>query len=119
MQALDSFISPIPCFEGDIPISAIPILAHPHGGESINDSSTGASASTLKTRAGKRKAITYLTPQKKTKKATGKSSGRIKINKPLPKALASNPPSGPRQSIPIHLSKRYAYRKRFPFLPTL
>jgi hypothetical protein len=32
MQDLDNFISPIPSFEGDISIPAIPVLAHPPGG---------------------------------------------------------------------------------------
>jgi hypothetical protein len=62
MQALDSFISPIPGFEGDIPIPAIPILAQPPGDESTSDSSAGVSASALKTWAGKRKATANPTP---------------------------------------------------------
>jgi hypothetical protein len=57
MQALDSFISPIPRFDGDIPIPAIPVLAQPPSDESTSDPSIGASASALKTGVGKCKAI--------------------------------------------------------------
>jgi hypothetical protein len=45
MQALDSFISPIPGFDGNIPILAIQVSVRPPGNESIDDPSTGASAS--------------------------------------------------------------------------
>jgi hypothetical protein len=62
MQGLDSFLSLIPGFEGDIPIPAIPISARPPGGESISDPSTGASASISKTWASKRKANANSTP---------------------------------------------------------
>jgi hypothetical protein len=71
MQALDSFISPIPGFEGDIPIPAIPILARPPGSESINDPSARANASISKSWAGKRKETANPTPQKKAKKVLG------------------------------------------------
>jgi hypothetical protein len=73
MQALDSFISPIPGFDGDILFSAIPVSAQPPGGESVGDPSTGASASASKTQAGKWKASVKPPPQKKAKKALGKS----------------------------------------------
>jgi hypothetical protein len=119
MQALDNFISPVPDFDGDILISAIPILAQSPGNEPTSDPSAGASAGTSKTQAGKQKVITNLTPQKKAKKATGRSSSGIKINEPAPKAPASTPPSGPRQRIPIHRSKRSDYRKHFSSLPSL
>jgi hypothetical protein len=56
MKVLDSFISPIPRFDGDIPILAIPVLAQPP-----SDPSAGASASGLKTGVGKRKATTNPT----------------------------------------------------------
>jgi hypothetical protein len=62
MLDLDSFISPIPGFEGEIMISTIPISARPPGKEAIDGPSTGSSAGTLKTRANKRKATTNLTP---------------------------------------------------------
>jgi hypothetical protein len=74
----------------------------------MSDPSTGASADTLKTRAGKRKAPANLTPLKKARKTTGKSTGGIKINEPAPNALASTPPSYPRWKIPIQRLKRYA-----------
>jgi hypothetical protein len=91
MQALDSFISCIAGFEGDIPILVIPVLAWPPGNESTSDPSIGTGASALKTWVGKRKGTTNLTPQKKAKKATG----------PHPKTSVSTPPSGPRLKIPI------------------
>jgi hypothetical protein len=47
MQALDSFISPVPGFDGDILISAIPILAWSPGDEPTSDPSVGASAGGL------------------------------------------------------------------------
>jgi hypothetical protein len=105
MHALDSFISPIPGFDGDIPILAISVLARPSGDKPTSDPSTRASAS--KTRVSKQKATANPIPQKKAKKATGRSSSVIKINDSAPKAPASTPPSGPRQMIPIHHSKRY------------
>jgi hypothetical protein len=86
MQALDSFISPIPRFEGDIPIPAMPISARPPSGESANDPSARASAGASKTHAGKRNAFANPIPHKKAKKAMGKSTGGIKINKPATKA---------------------------------
>jgi hypothetical protein len=75
MQALDSFISPIPGFEGDIPTLAIPVLAQPPGGEADSDPSTGASTGMPRTREGKRKVTANLTPSKKTKKAAGRPLG--------------------------------------------
>jgi hypothetical protein len=85
MQALDSFISPIPGFEGDILILAIPVLTWSPSGESANDPSAEVSSRALKTRTGKWKVVAYLTPQKKTKTVVGKSSSGIKINEPAPK----------------------------------
>jgi hypothetical protein len=100
MQDLDNFISPIPSFEGDIPIPAMPISAHPPGDKAIDKPSTETSAS--KTRASKQKATANPTLQKKAKKTTGKCSSGIKINKPMTKASALTPLSGPRKGIPIH-----------------
>jgi hypothetical protein len=71
MQALDNFISPIPCFEGDIPIPTILVSAQPAGGEANNDPSTRASTGASRTWAGKRKATVNPNPHKKDKKATG------------------------------------------------
>jgi hypothetical protein len=107
MQDLDNFISSIPSFEGDIPISAIPIFARPPGSEAIDDPSIGSSAGASKTQSSKRKATVNLTPQKKARKATEKSSSRITINEPMPKLSTSTPPSGPQKGIPIHRSRRY------------
>jgi hypothetical protein len=107
MQALDNYISPIPNFDGDIPISAILILTRPPGDEPSSEPFARASASASKTQADKRKATTNLTPQKKAKKAMGISSSGIRINEPTPKAPASTPPSGPQPKIPIHRLKRY------------
>jgi hypothetical protein len=108
MQDLDSFISPIPGFEGDILILTIPISAHSPGSEAIEDSSTGSSAGASKARAKKWKATANPTPQKKANKATGKSSSGIQINEPVPKISGLTPPSGPWKGIPIHQSRRYS-----------
>jgi hypothetical protein len=62
MQALDNFISPLPDFDGDIPIPAVPVLAWLLGDEPMSDPSAEASASTLKTQVGKWKATANLTP---------------------------------------------------------
>jgi hypothetical protein len=102
MQALDSFVSPIPGFEGDIPILTILVSAKPPNGEVDSDSSTGVSADTSRTRAGKRKATANPTPQTKANKAMWKSSGGIKINKLAPIAPTQTPPSGPQKGILIH-----------------
>jgi hypothetical protein len=107
MQALDSFISPVPGFNGYILIPAIPVLAQPPGDESTSDPSTEAGASALKNRAGKRKATANPTPEKKAKKAMGKSTGGVEINEPAPKTSSSTPPLSPRQKISIQRSKRY------------
>jgi hypothetical protein len=96
MQVLDSFISPIPGLGGDISIPTILVSARPHSDEPTNDPSAEANASASKTQASKRKATANLTTQKKAKKATGRSSSRIKINEPTPKAPASIPSLGPR-----------------------
>jgi hypothetical protein len=111
MQALDNFISPIPGFNSDIPISAILVLAWPPGDEPASDPSIKANASASKTWCSKWKAAANPTPQKKAKKATGRSSSRIKINEPTLKAPALTPPSGPRPKIPINHSKRYTCHK--------
>jgi hypothetical protein len=60
MQALDNFISPVPGFDGDILILAIPVLARPLGDEPTSGPSAGANA--LKTWVGKRKATANPTP---------------------------------------------------------
>jgi hypothetical protein len=77
MKALDNFISPVPHFDDDIPIPTISILARPPGDESMSDPSAGASASTLKSRADKRKVSANPTPSKKARKTMGKSIGGI------------------------------------------
>jgi hypothetical protein len=109
MQALHSFISPVPGFDSDIPVLSIPVLARPHGDESMSDPSTGASASALMTRAGKWKATTNPSPQRKARKTIGRSTCRIKINDPAPKAPSLTPPSGPRRKILIQRLKRYTH----------
>jgi hypothetical protein len=89
MQDLDNFISPIPGFEGDILIPAIPISARDPGVESSEDPSARSSVSASRTWAYKRKAPINPNPHKKAKKATGKSLGWIKISGPKQKAPAS------------------------------
>jgi hypothetical protein len=111
MQALYSFISPVPDFDGDIPILAVPISAQPPSDELVTNPSARASASASKTQSSKWKAAANPTPQKKGKKATGRSSSGIKINEPTPKAPALTPPMGPRQKILIHRSKRYTHHE--------
>jgi hypothetical protein len=107
MQALDSLTSPIPEFEGDISIPAIPVSVWSPGGESANDPSAGASAEASKTRSGKRKVASIQTPEKK---ATSKSTSRIKINEPAPKAsFALTPLLGSRRKTPICQSNRYSW----------
>jgi hypothetical protein len=110
------FISPVPGFDDDILISAILVLARPLGDESTSDPCTEAGASALKTQATKRKASANPTPQKKSRKTTGKSAGRIKINEPAPKTLVLTPPLGPQWKIPIQHSKRYTHHKYISFL---
>jgi hypothetical protein len=95
MLDLDSFISAIPGFDGDIPIPVIPALTSPPGDESDSDPYVDATANASKTQARKQKAADNLTPQIKAKKPIGKSPGRNKINEPIPKASGSTPPSGP------------------------
>jgi hypothetical protein len=116
MQALDSFISPIPGFDSDILILAILVLAQPPSDESMSDPSVGASASALKTWVGKRKATANPTPQKKARKTIGRSTGGIQINEPVPKTSALSPPLGPRWKISIQRSKRYAHHVYISFL---
>jgi hypothetical protein len=53
MHALDSFISPIPSFEGDIPILAILVSAQPPSGKADSAPSTRASPDVVRTRASK------------------------------------------------------------------
>jgi hypothetical protein len=45
MQALDSYISPLPSSDGDILILIVPVLARPPSDETMSDPSIGASAS--------------------------------------------------------------------------
>jgi hypothetical protein len=104
MQDLDSFISPIPDFEGDILILPILVSVQPPSGEVESDPFVRVSVGLLRTRAGKQKATTNPPSQKKGKKVEGKSSGGTKINEPAPKAHASTPPSGRRRGILIHRS---------------
>jgi hypothetical protein len=74
MQALDSFISPIAGFEGDIPILVIPVLAWPPGDESTSDPSIGTGASALKTWAGKAKRHYQPDSPKTSQESHGSSS---------------------------------------------
>jgi hypothetical protein len=104
MQALDNFIFPVPGFDGDILILAVPVLARSPGNEPVSDPSIGASAS--KTQVSKHKATANSTPQNKAKKATGRSSGGIIIDEPTLKAPALTPPSGSQLKILIHHLKR-------------
>jgi hypothetical protein len=93
MQDLDNFISPIPGFEGDIPIPAIPISASDPAAEPSENPCVGSSAKASRTRACKRKAPRDPSPLKMAKKTVGKPSGGIKITGTKQKAPASTPPS--------------------------
>jgi hypothetical protein len=108
MQYLDSFVSPILGFEGDIPIFAIPVSACDPGVESSQGLSTRSGADASRTQASKWKVPNDPSYQKKAKKAPRKPLGGIKISHPKPKAPALTPPSGTRKGIPILRSKRYA-----------
>jgi hypothetical protein len=64
----------------NILILAILVFGRHPGDESTSDPSTGVSANTLMTQAGKRKVTANPTPLKKARKTMGKSTGGIKIN---------------------------------------
>jgi hypothetical protein len=81
MHDLDRFVSPIPRFEGDVPIPAIPILARDPGPESSEEPPAGSSASTPRTQACKRKAPANPNPPKKGNLWAGSRS--LVINKKL------------------------------------
>jgi hypothetical protein len=80
LQALDNFIAPIPGFEGEMPILAVPILARTPSAESVITTSKGPSARSLKTQAGKRKVASTLPPPKKIRKVIRKKVTGVKIN---------------------------------------
>jgi hypothetical protein len=106
MQDLDSFISPVPGFEGDFPIPAILISARDPGAESSEDPSARSSASTSRSRTYKKKAPIDPSPlPQKANKAIRKPLGGIKISGPKQKAPASTHPSRIRKGIPILRSK--------------
>jgi hypothetical protein len=65
MHASNSFISPVPDFDGEILIPAIPYSASPPSNEPMSDPPTRANASASETPVGKRKASANPTPQKK------------------------------------------------------
>jgi hypothetical protein len=71
MRELDNFISPIPGFEGDMPIPAIPITARDPGAGSSKDPSTGSSANASRTQAYKQKALIDLNPPRKPRRLLG------------------------------------------------
>jgi hypothetical protein len=87
MQTLDNFISPVPGFDGDILILAIPVLARPPGDESTSDPSAGVGASALKTQAGKRNTTANPTPQKKLGKPHGNLLAGSKLMNLRPRVL--------------------------------
>jgi hypothetical protein len=89
-QALDNFTTPIPGFEGDIPIPAILISARTPSIESAHNSSAGPSAGSSRTRAGKRKAKVTSPPPKTSQKVVNKKASGVKIND-----LAPNPSPAP------------------------
>jgi hypothetical protein len=105
MKSLDSFTSPILGLKGTFQFWQ----SQSPSGESASDLSVEASAGASNTRVGKHKTTATLTPQKKAKKATCKSTSGIKINEPAPKAsFVPTPPSGSQKKIQICRSNRYA-----------
>jgi hypothetical protein len=86
LQALDTFITPIPRFEGGTPIPTIPLSAQTLSAKSVGASSKGSRAGSSKTRAGKCKVVTTLPTPKKARKVTSKKPTGVKIND-----LAPNP----------------------------
>jgi hypothetical protein len=113
MHDLDSFILPIPGFEGDIPIPTILISARDPAVESSEDPSARPGARASRTRAYKQKAPIDPSPPKKDKKPTRKPLIGIKITGVKKKAPASTPPSGIQKGILILQSKRYIHLKYF------
>jgi hypothetical protein len=87
MQALYSFISPIPDFDGDIPILAVPVSARPPSDEVVTDPSTRAGASASKTQSSKWKAVANPTPQKRARKPWGDLQAGSKSMNPHPKLM--------------------------------
>jgi hypothetical protein len=75
MQALDNFISPIPGFDGDILIPAIPVSAQPPGDESTSDPSARVSASALKTQSAHGKQL----PTQLLKRKPGEPLGDLLV----------------------------------------
>jgi hypothetical protein len=107
MQVLDSFISPIPSFEGDIPIPTVPVSTRSPSDESAGDSMTGASAGSSRTQAEKRKTSATPPLRKKAKKVMGKQHGGMKINDPaLKPSAAPTPPKGPQSKFTMHQSHK-------------
>jgi hypothetical protein len=78
MQVLDSFNSPILGFEGDVPILAIPLSTRSLSGEPAGDSTAGASAGSLRTRAGKCKASTPHLSRKRLRRSWARNLGASK-----------------------------------------
>jgi hypothetical protein len=68
---LDSYISPIPRFEGDILVPVILVSVRSPSGESASYPSARVSAGASSTRVGKYKPSATLTPIKKAKKVSG------------------------------------------------
>jgi hypothetical protein len=91
-QALDSFISTIPSFEGDSPIPAIPISVRTPSAKSVGDSLTGPSAGPSKTQASKRKEVATPPPLKKPQMVMSKKALGIKNNDPAPKSSPTPTP---------------------------
>jgi hypothetical protein len=78
---------PIPCVEGETPISIVPLPARTPSAESAGALSKGPSDGSSRTRAGKRRAAATPPATQKERKVTSKKTPRIKINDPAP-----NPP---------------------------
>jgi hypothetical protein len=87
MQDLDSFISPIPGFEGDILIPTIPISAHSPGSEAIEDSSTESSAAHRRLELKSGKQLPTRLPRRKPTKLPGSLHAGFRLMNLFPKHL--------------------------------
>jgi hypothetical protein len=87
MHALDNFISPIPDFDGDIPILAIPVSRRPPSDEFVSDPLSVLVPVTqrLGLGSGKRPLIQLL--RKRLRKSWGDLLVDSKSMNPLPKLL--------------------------------
>jgi hypothetical protein len=106
--ALDNFIAPIPSYEGESPILAVPVSAWTSSGESASDSLKGQNAGSSGTRADKRKVAATLPPSKKKQRVVSKKALGVMINDLAPQTSpAPTPPRCTQGGFTMHQSNRY------------